>query len=130
MLGNERQVLARSKRLETQNVHLVAGLDLVIVLGVDKCQGKHALLLQVRFVDTSKGADNDRKTTEVTRLEGSMFTRGTFTIVVITNDDPLDAVVAVVGSSLRDTIVFTSDQVLDLIGLTVLSVDGTDQAVF
>ena len=129
MLGNERQVLAGGKRLETENVHLVVGLDLVIVLRVGKRQGEHSLLLQVGLVDTSKGADNDRKATKETRLEGSVFTRGTFTIVVVTNDDPLDAVVAVVGTSLRDTVVFTSNQVLDLVGLAVLNVDGTDQAV-
>lgn len=129
VLSDEGQVLAGSKRLETENVHLVVGLNLVIVLGIGERQGEHTLLLQVGLMDTSKGADNDRKTTEVTRFEGSVFTRGTFTIVVVTNGNPLDAVVAVVGSSLGDTVVSTSHKVLDLVGLTVLSVNGTDQAV-
>ena len=85
--------------------------------------------LEVGLVDTSEGLDDDSKTTEESGLEGGVLTRGTFTVVVVTNDDPLDAPVAVVGSSLRNTAEFASELVLDLVGFTVLRVDGTNQAV-
>ena len=48
---------------------------------------------------------------------------------MVTDDDPLDAMVTVVCADLRDTSVFASDLVLDLVSLAVLRVDGTDQAV-
>lgn len=48
---------------------------------------------------------------------------------MVTNDDPLDALLAVGGSSLGDSSPFTSKLVLDLVGLTVLNVDGTNQTV-
>ena len=48
---------------------------------------------------------------------------------MVTDDDPLDAVVTVVCSGLGDRTVFTSYLVLDLVRLAVLSVDSTNQAV-
>ena len=130
VLHNESKVLARSERLKTVDGNLVAGLDLIVVGGVDKGQRKHALLLQVGLVDTGEGASNDSKTTEETGLESSVFTGGTFTVVVVTDDNPLDTVVAVVSSGLGDTSELASDLVLDLVSLAVLSVDGTNQTVF
>lgn len=48
---------------------------------------------------------------------------------MVTDDDPLDAVVAVVSANLGNTSIFTGDLVLDLVSLAVLRVDGADQAV-
>ena len=130
MLQRKRQVLARRETLQPENVDLVARPDLIIVVGVRERQSKHTLLLQVRLVDTGEGAGDDSKTTEEAGLESGVLTRRTLTVVVVTDDDPLDAVVAVVRSSLGDGAVLASDLVLDLVSLAVLSVDGTNQAVF
>ena len=48
---------------------------------------------------------------------------------MVTDDDPLDAMVTVVCADLRDTSVFASDLVLDLVSLAVLRVDRANQAV-
>lgn len=129
MLGDEGQVLARSEALETQDVNLVIGADLVVIGRVGEGQGEHTLLLQVGLVDTSERADNDGETTKEAGFESSVLARGALTIVVVTNDDPLDAVIAVVSSSLWDTTVLAGNLVLDLVGLTIFSVDGADKAV-
>jgi hypothetical protein len=55
--------------------------------------------------------------------------RGTFTVVVITDDDPLDTPIVVVRNGLRDPSPFTGDLVLGLVRLAVLDVDGTNHAV-
>ena len=126
VLEDEGQVLARGEGLETKDVDLVRWADLVVILGVREGESKHTLLLQVRLVDTSEGAGDDSKTTKESRLEGGVLTRGTFTVVVVTDDDPLDATVMVVGSGLRDSAVLAGDLVLDLVDLVVLDVDGTN----
>lgn len=130
VLGDQSQVLARSEGLETLDVNLVVGGDLVVVGRVGEGQGEHALLLQVGLVDTSEGAGDDGETTEVTGFESSVFTGRALAVVVVTNDDPLDAVVAVVGSGLRNTSPLAGDLVLDLVGFLVSNVDSTDEAVF
>ena len=127
--GDESEVLARSKVLEANNVDLVGAAELVVVGLIHEGKSKHALLLQVGLVDTSEGADNDSKTTEEAGFESSVFTGGTFTVVVVTDDDPLDTLVTVFGSNLGNTTPLAGELVLDLVGLAVLSVDGADQAV-
>ena len=129
VLANERQVLAGGEALEAKDVELVIRLDLVVVGGVCEGQRKHALLLQVRLVDTSKGPDDDCQTTEVTRLKGGVLTRGTFTVVAVTDDNPFDALGLVLRSNLRDTAELARELVLDLVSLAVLSVNRTDEAV-
>lgn len=47
MLDREGEVLAGGKRLKPLDVYVVIRLDLVVVLGVNKGQREHALLLQV-----------------------------------------------------------------------------------
>lgn len=129
VLGNQSQVLARSEGLETLDVDLVVGSDLVVVSGVGEGQSEHALLLQVGLVDTSEGAGDDGETTKVTGFKSSVFTRRALAVVVVSDDNPLDAVVAVVGSGLRNTSPFASDLVLDLVRFLVGDVDGADEAV-
>jgi hypothetical protein len=76
-----------------------------------------------------------------------VFTRRSLSVVLVTNNDPRDVVVSVVAkksvntsqddetvqsnsrSDLRDGSVLASNLVKDLVGLTVIGVDGTDQTV-
>ena len=62
-------------------------------------------------------------------LESSVLTRRTLSVVVVTDDNPLDVAVTVVRSSLGHTTNLASELVGDLVGLTILRVDGTNQAV-
>ena len=80
-------------------------------------------------MDTGKRAGDNSETTEEAGLKCSVLTRGALTVVVVTDDDPLDAVVAVVGGGLGDRAVLASNLVLDLVRLAVLGVDRADQAV-
>lgn len=59
-----------------------------------------------------------------------MLTGGALAVVVITDNDPLDALIAVLSSDGRYALPFTSDLVLDLVSLPVGGVYCTDQAVF
>jgi hypothetical protein len=129
VLGNHGQVLARSEGIKTQDIDLVGTLDPVVVLGVSEGEGKHTLLLQVGLVDTGEAADDDGKTTEETGLKGSVLTRRSLTVVVVTDDDPLDSFVAVGSSNFGDRTVSSIELIQDVVGLAVLSVDGTDEAV-
>ena len=115
--------------LSAEEVDLVVGLDLVVVLGVGEGEGKHTLLLQVGLVDTSEGAGDDGETTEVTGLESGVLTGRALTVVPVTNNDPADALLLVVTGSGGHSVVLASGEVVDLVGLTVLGVDGTDQHV-
>ena len=58
-----------------------------------------------------------------------MFSRTAFTVVPITNDDPLDTLLLIITCSSRDSANFTVGEVLDLVRLTVSCVDGTNQHV-
>lgn len=115
--------------LGAEQVNTVLGLDLLVVGGVGEGQRKHTLLLQVGLVDTGEGTGDDSETTEVTGLQSGVLTGGSLTVVPVTNNNPLDATGLVVTGSGGDRSVFTSDGVLDLVGLTVLLVDGTDKHV-
>ena len=129
MVEAQRQVLARRDALEAEDVDLVARPHLLVVRGVDERQREHALLLQVRLVDARERARDDREPAEEARLERGVLARGALAVVVVADDDPLDAVVAVPGGGLRDAVPLAVDLVLDLVRLTVLGVDCADQAV-
>jgi hypothetical protein len=49
---------------------------------------------------------------------------------VVTNDNPFNAMVAIVGCGLRDGTPLASNLILDFVSLPILSIDGTDQAIF
>jgi hypothetical protein len=115
--------------LSAEKVDLVAGLDLLVVLGVGEGKGKHTLLLQVGLVDTSEGAGDDGETAKVTGLESGVLTGRALTVVPVTNDDPADALLLVVTGSGGHSVVLAGGEVVDLVGLTVLGVDGTNQHV-
>lgn len=115
--------------LSAHNVNLGIRGDAVIVSGVSEGERKHTLLLQVGLVDTGERAGDDSKTAQVTGLKGSVLSGGTLAVVPVTNDNPLNAASLVVASSSGDGIPLASDGVLDLVGLAVGSVGGTDQHV-
>jgi hypothetical protein len=89
-----------------------------------KRRGKEDVL-----VNTSEGAGDDSGSTEETGLESGVLTGRSLTVVLVTDNDPSDALVAVLGSDLGNTTPRTSELVLDLVRLAVRLVDGTDQAV-
>ena len=121
--------LTGGKILKANKGDLVGGVDLVVVLGVDEVKGQKTLLLQVGLVDTSKGLGNDGETTKVSGLKSSMLTGRTLTEVLTTNDNPSDALISVRDGSLGNTVPDTSVDVLDVVGLTVGSVDSTNHVV-
>ena len=79
--------------------------------------------------NTGKAAGDDGETTKVAGLKSSVLTRATLTVVPVTDNNPLNTTSLVVTSRGGDSTVLASENVLDLVGLTVLSVDGTDQHV-
>jgi hypothetical protein len=120
--------LANSE-LGSLDVDLVVGADLLVVGGLREGQGKHTLLLQVGLVDTSEGAGDDGKTAQVPGLKGSVLTGRTLAVVPVTDNNPPDAVLLVVTGNVGDSAVLAGEEVLDLVGLTVLLVDSTNQHV-
>lgn len=48
---------------------------------------------------------------------------------MISDDDPLDTLVTVLGRNLGNSSVFACELILDLVGLAVLGVDGANEAV-
>lgn len=115
--------------LSSLDVDLVVGADLLVIGGLREGQGEHTLLLQVGLVNTGEGASDDGKTAQVPGLKGSVFTGGSLAVVPVANDNPPDAVLLVVTGNVGDGTILARKDVLDLVGFTVLLVDGTDQHV-
>src|SRR5438046_10690351 len=65
----------------------------------------------------------------MSRFQSSMFSRRTFTVVPVTDNNPLDTLGLVISSNLRHSFVFSSQDVLDLVGFSVLSIGCSDQHV-
>ena len=70
-------------------------------------------------MDTGERTSNNGQATEEAGLKRNVLTGGTFTVVVVTNDNPLDTLVTIGRSSLRDSSPFASDLVLDLVRLAI-----------
>lgn len=109
--------------------YAVGRLDLVVVCGVLEGKRQHTLLLQVGLVDTGKASSDDGQATEMTGLKSSVLSGGTLAVVPVTDNDPLDALLLVVTSDSRNGVPLSVGVVLDLVGLTVGLVDGTDKHV-
>lgn len=84
MLDHQRQVLPLGKLCQSDDIHTIIGPDLVVVFRVGKRESEHALLLEVRLVDTRERAHDDGESAEEARFEGSVFARGAFAVVVVT----------------------------------------------
>lgn len=123
-------VLTGLKVLEVKDGNLVGTGNLVIVGRVLEPQRKHTLLLQVGLVNTRKGSADDSSSTKESGLKSGMFSGRTFTIVLVTDNDPWDISVSVVRGNSGDRAKLASLLVENLVGLTVIRVDSTDQTVF
>merc|ERR1719487_1488966 len=115
--------------LSAEKVNLVIGVELVVVGGLGEGERKHTLLLQVGLVDTGEGTGDDGKTTEVTGLESGVLTGRTLTVVPVTDNDPADTLGLVVTGNTGNGAELTSGEVLNVVGLAVGGVDGTNQHV-
>jgi len=116
-------------KLSGEKVNLVEWADLVVVGWVGKCQGKHTLLLQVGLMNTSERSGDDSKATKMSGFKSGMLSGGSFTVIPVTNNNPWDTLLLVITSSSWDGTVFTSSEVLYLVCLSVIRVDGTDKHV-
>ncbi|KAH3659493.1 hypothetical protein OGATHE_005538 [Ogataea polymorpha] len=128
-VDNHGHVLTWGQLGQSNKINLIIWVDSVVSLWLHKVQWQKTLLLQVGLVNSSKGLGDDSKSTEESWLQCSVLSGRTLTKVLATNNNPLDAMVSVVGSGLWNTVVLTSVVVLDRVGLTVLSVDGTNHVV-
>lgn len=129
MLSDKRQVLSGSKTLKAEDINLIIRAHFIVICGIRKCQGKHTLLLQVGLVDTGKRTNNDRKSTQESRLEGSVLARRTFTVIGVTNNDPFNTMVTIMSSSLGHAAPLAGDLVPNFVGLAILNVDSTNETV-
>lgn len=80
-------------------------------------------------MDAGKGPDDDSDAAEEAGLKGGVLARRALAVVGVADDDPGDAVVTVPGADGRNRSPLVRDLVLDLVGLAVGVVDGTDEAV-
>lgn len=76
-------------------------------------KGAH-LLLKVGLMDAGKRLDDDSDAAEVARLEGGMLAATALTVVVISDDNPLDAGGLVTAGHFRHTLELTVGDVIDL----------------
>ena len=79
--------------------------------------------------NTGERSGNDGQTTKVSWFQGSVLSRATLSVVPVTNDNPLDSTGLVVTSGSWDSVVFSGDEVLDTVSLTVFSIDSTNEQV-
>lgn len=115
--------------LSAEDIDLVVGSDLVVIGRIGEGKRKHTLFLQVGLVDTGERSGNDGKTAKVTGLKSGVLSGRTLTVVPVTNDNPLNTLGLVVTGDSRDSTPLTIGDVLDLVGLTVGLVDGTNQHI-
>lgn len=62
-------------------------------------------------------------------LQSSVLTGRALTVVPVTDNDPLDAVLLVITGNSRDSVIFSGKRVLDLVSLATVSTDGANQHV-
>lgn len=108
---------------------LVVGSDLVVVSGVSEGKWEHTLLLEVGLVDSSEGLDDDGSSSKMSGLKSSVFSGRTFTVVVVTNNNPWDSSGLVLSGNVWNATSFTSSPVADVVHLLVLGVETGDQEV-
>lgn len=109
--------------------HIIVWANTIVIGLILEGQRKKTLLLAVGLVNAGKRFGDDSTTAKETRLESSMLTRGALAVVVITNNNPWLAVIAVPGSNVWHSSPFTGLVVLNVISLIVGRVDGTNEAV-
>jgi hypothetical protein len=122
-------VLSGLELVQAEDGDLVGTRDLVVVGGVLEPEGEHTLLLQVGLVDTGERSADDSSATQESGLKSGVLSGRSLSVVLVTNNDPGDTGVSVLGSDSGDGTELAGNLVEDLVGLTVVGVDGTDQAV-
>ncbi len=129
-LGNlDVELGAGSELVEAKNGDLVGAGDTVVICRVREGEGEETLLLEVGLVDACEAASDHSNATEMTGLESSVLTGRALTIVLITNDDPLDTLGLVLTGHVGDAAPGASELVLDLVDLAVLGIDSADKKV-
>jgi len=108
---------------------LVIGADLVVVSGVSEGKWEHTLLLEVSLVDSSEGLDDDGSSSKMSGLKSGVFSGRTFTIVVVTDNNPWDSSGLVLSGDVWNASSFASSPVADVVHLVVLRVKTGDQEV-
>lgn len=79
MWGNLYTYFARSKVSQAKQGDFIVGCYLIVVSWVGKCKRQHALLLQIGFVNTCEGLDDNGSSSQVTGFKGSMLSRTALT---------------------------------------------------
>lgn len=62
-------------------------------------------------------------------FKGSVFSGASFTVIPISNYNPLNASFLVITCSCWDGVPFSSHGVLDLIGFSIRCINGTDEHI-
>ena len=75
-------------------------------------------------MDSSERSNDNSGSSEESRLKSGVLSRRSLSVVLISNDDPRNSVLSVVGSDGRDGSELSGDLVLDGVGLSVGLVDG------
>lgn len=99
----DRDVTTRSEILEVEGRDAVLFANLVVVGGVDERERQDALLLEVRLVDADEVLREHHGDVSIAGFHGGIFAARTFAVVVVADDDGMDAVVLVPVHDLRGT---------------------------
>ena len=119
MLADDRHGLPRSDLGEAEHRDAVLLADLVVILRVHEGESEDTLLLQVGLVDSGEALREHHHDAEVTRFHSGVFTGRTFTVVVVADDDRLDALVLIEAGGLRGGLVVLVHHVPDALALAV-----------
>src|SRR6185312_4524252 len=123
------QGFAWGKRCQAIDIDDVILLHLVIVFFIRKGQRQHALFFQIGLMDAGKAADDYRAHAEMTGLHSCMLAAAAFAIILIADDHRSDMGSLIVPRGGRDRAISTRELILDVIGVIVEKIDGTDQHV-
>src|SRR5262245_48632710 len=118
--------LARSQILQSDQADTVILTDEIVVCRIAKGERQQPLFFQVAPMVTGKAAHNHRHTAQQARRQSSVFTAAPLTVIVITDDDPLQTIGFIVPGGLCDGLsALTRDYILPLASLTRKGIDGT-----
>src|SRR6266705_6030063 len=102
MLDDALYGLTRRQVLESDEAYTVVLTEAVVVRRVTERERQQPLLLQVALVDAGEAAHDDRHTAQQPRRQSGMFTTAALAVVVIADDNPLQALGFIVSGDLRD----------------------------
>ena len=122
-------ILSWLELVQAEDGNLVRPRNLVVVGSVLEPKRKHTLLLQVGLVDSGERSANDSSSTQESWLQSGVLSGRSLSVVLVSDNDPWDTSVSVVGGDSWDSSEFTSLLVENLVGLSTVGVNGTDQTV-